>query len=388
MNGQRALRSAAHKVCRHQLGRALPSASYRRLFVSEKQFHSSPSVAAQSLRGGLGGIFDSLELPPGLFDDVPGVVTKKQKAPIDDGRAVPTEDLLPSHAVLRKLYDENRIQLAPKELVEFVDVVRKIVTSQPLDKIKLENTVMKLASGNVGDVTSIGVMLVRHSKAGAPLGIRLLEVATKKGDMDAEHQYAQLLCQDIAGAEKNVKKALNHMRRLAEKNHARSQYIMGLRYIFTASDMKGGLAFLESAAAAGIAEAACQLGIIYWQGLEGWVPQNIERGLKYLNQAHEAGLTEATFALGEYYRKLDTTSDIKTAFELYTAADFRSLKCPAQSRGNVSGWRPCSGYTARRPSCHRVLEDGGRTRDRSFQAQFGPDLCDGNKNTRKTVRSD
>ncbi|KAJ3181867.1 hypothetical protein HDU85_003382 [Gaertneriomyces sp. JEL0708] len=220
-------------------------------------------------------------------------------------------DLLPSYAVLRKLYDENRIQLAPKELVEFVGVVRKIVTTQPLDKIKLENTVMKLASGKVGDVTSIGVMLVRHSKAGAPLGIRLLEVATKKGDMDAEHQYAQLLCQDIAGPEKNVKKALNHMRRLAEKNHARSQYIMGLRYIFTASDIKGGLAFLESAAAAGIAEAACQLGhsgaqhnlgVLYLDGdRAAGIPRDIHRAIEYWKMAAAQGTEHSKLNLAQIY---------------------------------------------------------------------------------------
>ncbi|KND01727.1 uncharacterized protein SPPG_03520 [Spizellomyces punctatus DAOM BR117] len=299
-----------------------------------RHFTSIPSMRGNGLRTPtVGGVFDTISIDGEVLESAvkdAGVPTHSTRTSPTDLQSLVPEEVLPPWPILHKLYEDKRVSIPAHQQVALVSAIIDFGKNNAAGStVVLERTLMEIANRDVRNLTMVGTMLARHSPDGLPLARKMLEIASRCGDMDAEYQYAQVLSKDIPGFKKDVKQALQIMRSLASRKHGLSQYILGLRHISTGSDVSSGIKLLESAATSGITQAYGQLGFIYGKGIVPVVPKNVPKAMKYLQHAHEKGMVEATFLLGTHYASgegsPDGRPDAKKALELFLQAANKGL---------------------------------------------------------------
>ncbi|TPX72840.1 hypothetical protein SpCBS45565_g00198 [Spizellomyces sp. 'palustris'] len=293
-----------------------------------RRFTSIPSMRDNGLRTPkVGGVFDTISIDGEVLESAvkdAGIPTHSART---DLQSLVPEEVLPPWPILHKLYEDKRVSIPAHQQVALVSAIIDFCRNNAAGSTAaLERNLMEIANRDVRNLTMVGTMLARHSPDGLPLARKVLEIASRGGDMDAEYQYAQVLSKDMPGFKKDVKQALQIMRSLASRNHGLSQYILGLRHISTGSDVSSGIKLLESAARSGITQANSQLGLYSpWKTLL----LNVPKAMKYLQHAHEKGMVEATFLLGTHYASgegsPDGRPDAKKALELFLQAANKGL---------------------------------------------------------------
>lgn len=149
--------------------------------------------------------------------------------------------------------------------------------------------------------------------------------AAKKGNAEAQFQYALLLEQGIAPSknpEEAARNAFAMARRAARQNHLKAIHLVGNYYARgygVKLDWKEAFGYFTKAAEMGLPEAEYKLGWCYLNG-KG-TTKNPAQALKWYLKAAENGITDAYLIVAEmYYTGLGTERDYDKAFRWFKAA--------------------------------------------------------------------
>ncbi|KAJ3313139.1 hypothetical protein HDU76_002706 [Blyttiomyces sp. JEL0837] len=241
--------------------------------------------------------------------------------------AVNIEELLPNKEVLSLLHSEGRISIPPASQYQIINMLIASYT-QDVPLTELSNRVSRVCKTR--DMTVLGTILCEHSEDGKPLGMKLLEISTSTGDMNAELKYAEQIAKGSKYITSDPKLAIKYLKSLCNRNHPLSLYIMGLQLIKAGKEQEGAESIV-SAANFGHPHASAQAGKcpchLYLKGII--LPQDYGKAFQYLKKASDQGVVESTFMLGTLYAfgngNIDDKPNEREAFNCFLKAANQGL---------------------------------------------------------------
>ncbi|RKO84078.1 hypothetical protein BDK51DRAFT_38706 [Blyttiomyces helicus] len=254
----------------------------------------------------------------------------------------PPADLFPPLEILNHLVDTKTVSISPDAQLEIARLARDSFWVSGPSLADLEERVLQVAANNIQDISTIGALLARHSPAGHPFAFRVLSIAAKHGDMNAEFTRAELLSKGFPGTTSDPVQALATLQSLADRNHGLAQYTLGMREF--ATDQAKGLDLVQRASVNGFPMAFTQLGYMHQKGVG--VEVNHAKAYEYYERGHEGGVVEATFSLAAMCAEGTGTAsgkpDPARAFELYMDAahrgsGLRARLCRFDGEGGLCG---------------------------------------------------
>jgi len=149
-----------------------------------------------------------------------------------------------------------------------------------------------------------------------------LQTRAYQGLAEAQHDLAALYVSGQQKVTKNYDRAIYWFKKAAAADVANAHYNLGVIYqqgLGVPASMGTALSWYEKAAELGHPEAMYNLGIAYLQGLG--TKQNVTRGISYFKRAAEAGVAQAAYNLGIIYESTAAgTADPEKALTWYKLA--------------------------------------------------------------------
>ena len=179
---------------------------------------------------------------------------------------------------MKLLYDNKRISIQPSKQIEIVSFALSLLKQKDNHPNTMEQT--PLNEYSTQDLTLLGTMLAENEQ-GKPVAFFLLSVAEARGDLNAEFKKGHLISLgslllhlniiDIrvyfilgfVGHPRDLEKSIGMLEQLAEKKHALSMYILGLRCI-KLNEIGRGISLIRGAAENRHPLANAQLGMTFW----------------------------------------------------------------------------------------------------------------------------
>ncbi len=146
-----------------------------------------------------------------------------------------------------------------------------------------------------------GVTMLSGVFADIPLDLARTESAAKEGDAAAQLEMARAYYRGI-GVEKNLKTAMEWLKKAAESGNPEALTQMGVFYFEgtgVPKDEKEALAWFRKAAEAGSTLGQLNLGVLLRQGKE--IERSNEESLEWIHKAADGGRVEAKMVLGQLY---------------------------------------------------------------------------------------
>jgi TPR repeat protein len=195
-------------------------------------------------------------------------------------------------------------------------LVNEIVKNSNLNDHELLQKLKAPEFGTHQDWEQIAKILTVHSRKGIPIGARLYKLAGLNGSLRAEFKYAELLSKGYDGQKRIPKEAFSLIKKLADKMHPQSNYIMAMDSIKRKS-FGEAVHYLKIASELGYGPAKSLLGSFHAKGRH--VKQDLKKGFELLTEAHKLNVPDAAANLSEYYITgvgLDSGIDRQKAFDL------------------------------------------------------------------------
>lgn len=130
-----------------------------------------------------------------------------------------------------------------------------------------------------------------------------------------------------SGAEKNLEKAIELLKKAAKKSKE-GKFYLGRHYIYnseTGTDVKKGIDLLEKAAADGSSDALFELANMYYNG--NLIEKDFDKTKKYIRKAADMGNVDAQFAIANMFFDGEIVEkDYKQAFKWFAYAAVQGSK--------------------------------------------------------------
>ncbi|KAJ3343953.1 hypothetical protein HDU93_005236 [Gonapodya sp. JEL0774] len=286
------------------------------------------------------------------------------------------QKILPNEAILHRLYDDQRIGVEPKTQVRIVRrVLQAMRDSDGVDEDErdivhglLDSELWKLSLEDPNTLTTLAIVLSRHSTEGIPASITLLHsILRNNHHANAEYVLAQLI---HAGLDPdypppdNTAAAIHMLDHLAT-GHGHPQACYTLASYFAASkdlqERKRVPELLLTAAEAGVGPAWTQLGVLYGSG-QGIVETDLAKSLDCYEKAAALENPQGAFVAGTMWMDgkgtPDGTKDPAKGLEYIKQAAARGLPVAQHNLAIVhfTGLKDAAGSTILEVSIPTAVE--------------------------------
>ncbi|GAA5809265.1 hypothetical protein MFLAVUS_002670 [Mucor flavus] len=210
---------------------------------------------------------------------------------LKDFSKVTVKDILPEDDVLNLAIQSKQITLPIHTQKEIVS----LLINDTIDKDKI----LKLVNNKSTELTAFGNILLRNSKFGAPLALKLYKLGMEHGDDRGAFSYANMVYRGYAGTVKNEEEGIKVMSQLAQKGHPYAQINLAAIIMRTQPDqVASAVKLYELAGQAGLDKAYSELGRMYRLGYG--VHQDHKKAIDYFKKGAQTGNPQCNFMLGVY----------------------------------------------------------------------------------------